>query len=223
MFINFHTGAAPERIESFPTDDESMSNVASIQPVFIDKMSKEEEQRLSLDQLKMWPVDGGDDIGTNHQSTGATDNGETDAEAAFAARRKALTCLQEAGFQLDQLVTITKMLKKKEYITLEACSRSLKNEDEEEKVLSFVNSLHQNARKASEAVERRMKDVEEIIKRRRKFISDCKRLQNLGWNIKRTNSNDLGIECSPGWEQETVPNSLNSIKVLKAGYVKIYF
>ena len=35
MFINFHSGVPTERIESFPTDDESVANLASIKPVFI--------------------------------------------------------------------------------------------------------------------------------------------------------------------------------------------
>lgn len=227
MFINFHSGVPTERIESFPTDDESVANLASIKPVFIPEKSKEEEERLSLDQLKLWPIgseeeNDGDDDNIQPKDTRPDIKTDPDVEKEFAAtatRRKVLASLQDTGFQLDQLVTITKMLRKKEYMTLEACGRSLKLEDEDEKLLVFVNSIRQNAKTASEAAEKRLSDAEDVIKRRRKFIKDCKELQDKGWKIKRLKFNQLGIECSPGWKHEMVSNSLYSIKVLKAGYV----
>ena len=215
MFINFHSGAPIERIESFSVDDENMANLASVKPIFIPEMSKEEEERLSIDQLKLWPIGAEDDDSNNGEL-----EGDIDAEAA---RGKALASLREAGGQLDQLVILTKMLRKKEHMTLEACSRGLKNEDEDEKILLFVNSLRQNAKIASEAAGKRLSDAEEAIKRRRKFINDCKELQDKGWKIKRTRMNQLGVDCSPGWKHELVSNSLYSIKVLKAGYATIQY
>ena len=34
-----------DRVESFPTDDETMANLASIKPNFVPEMTKEEEER----------------------------------------------------------------------------------------------------------------------------------------------------------------------------------
>ena len=220
-----------DRVESFPTDDETMANLASIKPNFVPEMTKEEEERMLCDQLKMWPIGEGekDDSSSSsssdsHQSKYNAQDAGTDPEvdpefASTEVRRKVLGSLQEAAFQLDQLVTITKMLRKKEFMSLEACSRSLKNDDEEGQILSFVNSINQNAKNSSEAVQKRMDDAAEIIKSRRKFIRDCTMLQNLGWKMKRTKTHQFGIECSPGWSHELVQNSFYSLKNLKAGYV----
>lgn len=100
--------------------------------------SSEEEQRLSIDKLQLWPP-------LREKTADEPIVATKDEEKKPTNRQRALDSMQNALLELDQLIMISKLLKQKETINLEVCGRQLKSVvDPKETVKVFVHELKKN-------------------------------------------------------------------------------
>ena len=94
------------------------------------------EQRMGIDRLQLLPLQSDRDDKSNIAKPKVEDED--------TVRKKALDNVQQALFELDQLISAAKMLKQKEFITLEMCRRNLKRTYEEDPTLTFIESIREN-------------------------------------------------------------------------------
>ena len=104
---------------------------------FIVEREQHEEERMAIDKLKLWPVASG--------RTEATDINAKDVEAdgAVTVRQKAVDSMHQALFEVDQLIAVSRMLKQKEYLTLELCKE--KRQLDDNAIFPFIESIRKNA------------------------------------------------------------------------------